>query len=70
MIDLSPPPGSLDYSSPIYDPFEATAQELEMPVVLHKITGGAESRLIISYWEEHRSLGSVIAPMRSSGRWE
>jgi predicted TIM-barrel fold metal-dependent hydrolase len=62
MIALSPPPGSPDYSSPIYDPFWATAQKLEMPVVLHEITGGAESRLINSYWKEHRSLGPVIAP--------
>jgi predicted TIM-barrel fold metal-dependent hydrolase len=49
-------------SSPIYDPLWATAQELEMPVVLHEITGGAESRLINFYWEEHRSLDPVIAP--------
>ncbi|MEE8517981.1 MAG: amidohydrolase family protein [Dehalococcoidia bacterium] len=60
MIGLSPPPGSPPYSSHIYDPFWATAQELEMPVVLHEITGGGESHLIIAYWDEHASLGTVI----------
>ena len=60
MIGLSPPPGSPPYSSPVYDRFWATAEELEMPLVLHEITGGAESRLIIAYWDEHASLGTVI----------
>lgn len=60
MIALSPPPGSPPYSSPIYDPVWATAQELEMPLVLHEITGGAESRLIIAYWDEHASIGPVV----------
>ena len=32
-----------------------------MPLVLHEITGGAESRLIIAYWDENASLGTVIA---------
>jgi len=42
------PPESRPYSSPDYDPFWAAAQELEMPISLHSITGmGAESRLAI-----------------------
>src|SRR5262249_52543485 len=42
------PPEDRPYSAPIYDPFWAAAQELEMPVSLHSITGmGAESRLPI-----------------------
>ncbi len=57
MVWLSPPEGAPGYNSTVYDPFWATAQELEMPIVLHEITGGAESRLIINYWDEHSSLG-------------
>jgi len=42
------PPEDRPYSSPDYDPFWAAAQELEMPISLHSITGmGAESRLAI-----------------------
>ena len=41
------PPDSQPYSSDIYDPFWAAAQELKMPVSLHAITGmGMESRTI------------------------
>ena len=39
------PPESQRYSSDIYDPFWAAAQELKMPVSLHAITGmGMESQ--------------------------
>jgi predicted TIM-barrel fold metal-dependent hydrolase len=42
------PPGDRPYSSALYDPFWAEAQELNMPLSLHSITGmGAESRLAI-----------------------
>ena len=42
------PPEDRPYSSPDYNPFWAAAQELEMPISLHSITGmGAESRLAI-----------------------
>jgi predicted TIM-barrel fold metal-dependent hydrolase len=33
------PPADQPYSSPLYDPFWAAAQDLEMPVSLHAITG-------------------------------
>ena len=39
------PPQEQPYSSDIYDPFWAAAQELKMPVSLHAITGmGVESQ--------------------------
>ena len=39
------PPKEQPYSSDIYDPFWAAAQELKMPVSLHAITGmGVESQ--------------------------
>jgi predicted TIM-barrel fold metal-dependent hydrolase len=39
------PPADQPYSSEIYDPFWATAQELRMPISLHSITGmGRESQ--------------------------
>src|SRR5262249_46091396 len=42
------PPEDRPYSSPLYDPFWAAAQELGVPISLHSITGmGAESRLAI-----------------------
>jgi predicted TIM-barrel fold metal-dependent hydrolase len=42
------PPEDRPYSSPLYDPFWAAAQDLGMPISLHSITGvGAESRLAI-----------------------
>jgi len=42
------PPEDRPYSSPLYDPFWAEAQELGVPISLHSITGmGAESRLAI-----------------------
>jgi predicted TIM-barrel fold metal-dependent hydrolase len=48
------------YDSTFYDPFWAVAEELGAPLVMHEITGGAESRLVIAYWDENQSLGGVI----------
>jgi predicted TIM-barrel fold metal-dependent hydrolase len=63
MVWLSPPPGSPPYASHMYDPFWAEAQDLDMPIVLHENTGGAESRLSpSSYWDENMSLGSIVRP--------
>jgi hypothetical protein len=42
------PPDDIPYSSPHYDPFWAEAQELNLPISLHSITGhGPESRLLV-----------------------
>ena len=42
------PPEDRPYSSPVYDPFWAEAQSLNVPLSLHSITGvGPESRLIV-----------------------
>ena len=42
------PPEDRPYSAPLYDPFWAAAQDLNVPISLHSITGmGAESRLAI-----------------------
>jgi predicted TIM-barrel fold metal-dependent hydrolase len=62
MVWLSPPAGCRPYTSTYYDPFWAEAQELEMPLVLHEITGGAESRLSQAYWDENLIMQNVIAP--------
>ena len=63
MIWLSPPAGAPPYSSTVYDPFWAEAQELGIPLVLHENTGGAESRLSpSSYWDESISLGTIVRP--------
>lgn len=63
MVFLSPPAPCPPYSSKIYDPFWAEAQDLDQPVVLHENTGGAESRLSpSSYWDESRSLGALTRP--------
>ena len=43
------PPQDVPYSSAIYDPFWAEAQELNLPLSLHSITGaGPESRLPVN----------------------
>jgi predicted TIM-barrel fold metal-dependent hydrolase len=61
MIWLAPPAGHPDYTSALYDPFWADCQEMDMPLVLHEITGGAESRLSpSSYWDRNLSLASMI----------
>jgi predicted TIM-barrel fold metal-dependent hydrolase len=63
MIGLSPPPGCPPYSSKVYDPFWATAEELDLPVILHENTGGAESRYSpSSYWDENQTLGNIVRP--------
>ena len=61
MIWLSPPASCPPFTSPIYDPFWAEAEQSGAPIVLHSITGGAESRLSLSsYWDENISLGTII----------
>jgi len=63
MVWLSPPVGAPSYASKTYDPFWAEAQDLDMPIVLHENTGGAESRLSpSSYWDENMSLGQIVRP--------
>ncbi len=53
------PPADRPYSSHIYDPFWATAQELKMPISLHAITGmGSESQW---NWGE-RYMRSTVLP--------
>ncbi len=64
MIWLSPPPSCPPYSSKLYDPLWAAAQELDTPIILHEITGGGfESPLSPSaHWREDFTLGMVIRP--------
>jgi predicted TIM-barrel fold metal-dependent hydrolase len=63
MIYLSPPAPCPPYSSLAYDGFWAEAQDLDMTMVLHENTGGAETRLSpSSYWDENMSLGSIVRP--------
>jgi len=64
MIWLSPPASMPPYSSPFYDEFWAEAQALDIPIVLHEITGGAwESRLsAAAYWREDHSLSGLVRP--------
>jgi predicted TIM-barrel fold metal-dependent hydrolase len=58
MIWCSPPEGQ-PYNSDIYDPFWAAAQELEMPVSLHAITGmGMESQY---NWGERYMRSTVLS---------
>jgi predicted TIM-barrel fold metal-dependent hydrolase len=59
MIALSPPTGQ-PYSSSIYDPVWAEAQELGLPIVLHSITGSEESRLSIAYWNPDMTIYPVV----------
>jgi predicted TIM-barrel fold metal-dependent hydrolase len=48
------PPESQPYSSDIYDPFWATAQEWQMPISLHAVTGmGRESQSDFSLQERY-----------------
>ncbi len=59
MIWLSPPAGYPEYTSRLYDPFWDECEKLNMPVVLHENTGGAESRLSpSSYWNRDLSLAA------------
>src|SRR6266511_1822214 len=51
------PPADQPYSSPLYDPFWAAAQDLHMPLSLHAITGmGPESQAT-------RAMGREILPI-------
>ena len=59
MIMASPPDGC-EYSEPIYDPFWAAAQELDMPVSLHAITG--MERIPWEYGAEQRAMRSTVTP--------
>ena len=61
-------PDDRPYSSSEYDPFWAEAQELEMPLALHSLTGHHESRLPLNYilhgvvktHEIERSLATIL----------
>jgi predicted TIM-barrel fold metal-dependent hydrolase len=54
------PPAEQPYSSPIYDPFWAAAQDLEMPVSLHAITG--MERIPWEYGAEQRAMRPTVTP--------
>lgn len=63
MIFLSPPAPCPPYTSKAYDPFWAAAQDLDLALVLHENTGGAESRLSpSSYWNPDMTLGPILRP--------
>ena len=61
-------PDDRPYSSPEYDPFWSAAQELDMPVSFHALTGHHESRIPLSsvffilstYHEIERTLATLI----------
>jgi predicted TIM-barrel fold metal-dependent hydrolase len=59
MVALSPPEDR-PYSSLEYDPLWAAAQDLDMPLILHAITGYGESRLSIAYWNPDMTLYPVL----------
>ena len=54
------PPADQPYSSPLYDPFWAAAQDLEMPVSLHAITG--MERIPWEYGAEQRAMRPTVTP--------
>jgi predicted TIM-barrel fold metal-dependent hydrolase len=54
------PPADQPYSSEIYDPFWAAAQDLDMPVSLHAITG--MERIPWEYSPEKRAMRSTVTP--------
>jgi predicted TIM-barrel fold metal-dependent hydrolase len=54
------PPADQPYSSEIYEPFWAAAQELDMPVSLHAITG--MERIPWEYGAEKRAMRSTVTP--------
>lgn len=60
MIWLSPPSGSPNYDDPVYDKFWAAAQEIDAPLVIHGITGGAESRYSQNYWDPWALVGNMM----------
>ena len=57
------PPADQPYSSEIYDPFWAAAQDLDMPVSLHAITG--MERIPWEYGAEQRAMRSTVTPTKS-----
>src|SRR6266446_1338256 len=54
------PPADQPYSSPLYDPFWAAAQDLDMPVSLHAITG--VERIQWEYGAEKRAMRQTVIP--------
>ncbi len=54
------PPADQPYSSEIYDPFWAAAQDLDMPVSLHAITG--MERIPWEYSAEKRAMRQTVTP--------
>ena len=54
------PPADQPYSSELYDPFWAAAQDLDMPVSLHAITG--MERIPWEYDAEKRAMRSTVTP--------
>lgn len=75
MVALSPPENRL-YSAPEYDPIWSVAQDLGLTIVLHAITGAAESRLSIAYWNpamtiypavRHHEMERTMAQLICSG---
>jgi predicted TIM-barrel fold metal-dependent hydrolase len=54
------PPADQPYSSPLYDPFWAAAQDLDMPVSLHAITG--MERIPWEYGVEQRAMRPTVTP--------
>jgi predicted TIM-barrel fold metal-dependent hydrolase len=54
------PPADQPYSSEIYDPFWAAAQDLDMPVSLHAITG--MERIPWEYSPEKRAMRQTVTP--------
>jgi predicted TIM-barrel fold metal-dependent hydrolase len=54
------PPADQPYSLEIYDPFWAAAQDLDMPVSLHAITG--MERIPWEYGAEKRAMRSTVTP--------
>jgi predicted TIM-barrel fold metal-dependent hydrolase len=54
------PPADQPYSLPLYDPFWAAAQDLEMPVSLHAITG--IERIPWEYGAEQRAMRPTVTP--------
>jgi predicted TIM-barrel fold metal-dependent hydrolase len=54
------PPADQPYSLPLYDPFWAAAQDLDMPVSLHAITG--MERIPWEYGAEQRAMRPTVTP--------
>ena len=54
------PPADQPYSSEIYEPFWAAAQDLDMPVSLHAITG--MERIPWEYGAEKRAMRQTVTP--------